>query len=52
MHLRPIMQCLVSVSLMALAAYLMVWPHDADSQRWASDILSGLMGYWLGGKGR
>jgi|HubBroStandDraft_1064217.scaffolds.fasta_scaffold2062541_1 hypothetical protein len=37
MNLGPIMQAVVSVTLMGAALYVMVGqPHDVDSQRWAS----------------
>jgi hypothetical protein len=46
----PIMQVIVSVTLMGAALYVMVWQtHDTDSQRWASGILGAIMTFWLTG---
>lgn len=53
MNLRPIVQALVSITLMAAALYVMVsQAHDVDSQRWASGTLGAIMSYWLTGRGR
>jgi hypothetical protein len=50
---RPMMQVIVTITLMGAALYVMVWQtHDMDSQRWASGTLGAITTYWLTGKGR
>ena len=52
MNFRPIMQAVVSITLMGAALYVMVWQaHDVDSQRWASGTLGAIMSFWLTGRG-
>jgi hypothetical protein len=50
----PIMQVIVSITLMGAALYVMLWQtHDMDLQRWASGILGAITTFWLtGGKKR
>jgi hypothetical protein len=49
--LRPIMQAIVSISLLGVALYAMITPSvPAEAQKWAPGVIATLIGYWLRGR--
>lgn len=47
-NLRAIMQATLSVSLLAVALYVILTPAaPPDAQKWAPNVISMLIGYWL-----
>ncbi len=50
-YIRPVMQCVLSVSLLAVALYVMLNPEaPARGQKWAEWVIAMLIGYWLRGQ--
>jgi hypothetical protein len=50
-NLRPIMQFILSVSLLGVASYLVLNPSaPAEAQKWATGIIGTLLGFWLRGR--
>jgi hypothetical protein len=50
-NLRPIMQAVVTVLVLALASYAMVSPTvPPDAQKWATGVIGTVFGFWLRGR--
>jgi hypothetical protein len=50
-NLRPTIQSVLTVSLLAVALYVMViHASGAETQKWAESALTFMMGYWLRGR--
>ena len=50
-RLRPTMQVVISLTLLATAIYVIVSPSaSAEAQKWAPGIVGTLIGYWLRGR--
>jgi hypothetical protein len=50
-NLRVIMQFILSISLLAAALYVIVTPAASpEAQKWAPNVISMLVGYWLRGR--
>jgi hypothetical protein len=50
-HLRPLMQFILSVSLLCVALYAIVTPSaPVEAQKWATGIIGTLLGFWLRGR--
>ena len=49
--LRPTMQAVLTLSLLATALYVIISPSaSAEAQKWAPGIIGTLIGYWLRGR--
>ena len=49
--LRPIIQGVLTVSILAVALYIVVNPASAaDTQKWAQNAIALLVGFWLRGR--
>jgi hypothetical protein len=49
--LRPIMQVLVTLAVLAVAFYVILDPGVApDTQKWAMGTIGTLLGFWLRGQ--
>lgn len=49
--LRPLMQFILSLTLLAVALYVIVNPTaPPEAQKWAPGIIGTLIGYWLRGR--
>jgi hypothetical protein len=49
--LRSVMQFILSVSLLAVALYVIVDPAaPSEAQKWAPGVIGTLIGYWLRGR--
>jgi hypothetical protein len=50
-HFRPLMQGLLTISLMGAALYVMMdRSSPPEAQKWAPGIIGTLIGYWLRGR--
>ena len=50
-NLRPLMQFILSPSLLAVALYVIITPAALpEAQKWAPGIIGTLIGYWLRGQ--
>jgi hypothetical protein len=50
-NFRPIMQFILSISLLAVALYVIVNPAaPPEAQKWAPGVIGTLIGYWLRGR--
>jgi hypothetical protein len=50
-NLRPIMQVVLSIALLAAALYEVLNPSaPAEVQKWATGIIGTLLGFWFRGR--
>ena len=46
--MRPYMQAAVTLIPLLAAVFAIFYCHDAQTQQWAQNTISGVVAYWLG----